>query len=155
VVTDGLDPHLGLVFASAPFATGIELAGSLGGVLDFTVNTRDVDVALGVYERNDKGQYLALAWWLQRASHAGDRRQRRLLQPNAPQRLVVRDTRLLGRRLAPGSQLVVTLGVVKEPGRQLDLGSGKEPSEETIEDAGDPLEIRWHGSSCLDFGIRE
>lgn len=155
VVTDGLDPHLGLVFASAPFAAGIELAGGLDGMLDFTVNKRDVDVALGVYERNDKGQYLALAWWLQRASHAGDRRQRRLLQPNAPQRLVVRDTRLLGRRLAPGSQLVVTLGVVKEPGRQLDLGSGKEPSDETIEDAGDPLEIRWRGSSCLDFGIRE
>ena len=71
------------------------------------------------------------------------------------QRLVVRDTRLLGRKLAAGSRIVVALGVIKQPDRQLNLGSGKDPSDETLADAGVPLEIRWRGDSYLDFPVRE
>ena len=67
----------------------------------------------------------------------------------------VKDTRLIGRRLAAGSRLVVTLGVVKQPDRQLNLGSGREVSDETVADAGTPLEIRWKGSSYLDFNVRD
>jgi len=106
-------------------------------------------------ERNAKGEYLDLAWWLQRASYNADRSHRRLLQANVPQQLIVEDTRLIGRKLAAGSHLVVTLGVVMQPDRQLNLGSGNEPSDEVITDAGQPLEIHWRGSSCLEFGIRE
>lgn len=84
-----------------------------------------------------------------------DRRQRRLLQPGAAQHLEVKDTRLLGRKLAAGSRIVVTLGAIKQPDRQLNLGSGKDPSDETIADAGAPLEIRWRGSSYLDLPLRE
>ncbi len=155
VVTTGLDPHLGLAFVGDAVMQEIELAGPFGGVLDFTVNKRDVDLAIGVYERNADGEYLDLAWWLQRASYSEDRRQRRLLQPGELQRLVVKDTRVIGRKLAAGSRLVVTIGVSKQADRQLNLGSGKDPSVETVEDAGEPLEIQWQGSSCLTFGIRD
>ena len=155
VLNPQLDPHAGLVFASDPLPQDTELAGPFGGTLDFTINKRDVDIAIGVYERTAQGDYLDLAWWLQRASYGEDRRQRRLLHPGVAQRLVVKDTRLLGRRLAAGSRLVVTVGVGKQPDRQLNLGSGKEPSDETLADAGPPLEIAWRGSSCLSFGMRE
>ena len=63
--------------------------------------------------------------------------------------------RLIGAKLAAGSRLVVTVAVVKEPDRQLNLGSGKDPSDESVQDAGAPLEVRWQGSSHLDFGVRE
>lgn len=155
VVNPRLDPHAGLVFATAPLAQDTEFAGPFSGVLDFTVNKRDMDVIVGVYEQAADGRYQDLAWWVQRASYARDRSQRHLLQPGVPQRLEVRDTRLLGRKLAAGSRLVVTVGVVKEPDRQLNLGSGKEPSDESVQDAGVPLEVRWQGSSYLDFGVRE
>lgn len=133
----------------------MELAGGFDGVLDFVVNKRDVDVVLGVYALGPRGGYLDLAWWLQRASLNADPRQRRLLRPGVPQRLVLKDTRVIGHRLEVGSRLVVTLGVVKQPDRQLNLGSGKDPSIETLADAGAPLEIRWRGSSCLNFGVRD
>jgi predicted acyl esterase len=155
VVNLHLDPHAGLVFATAPFARDTEFAGPFSGVLDFTVDKRDMDVIVGVYEQTADGHYQDLAWWLQRASLAQDRSQRRLLQPGVPQRLEVRDTRLLGKKLAAGSRLVVTVGIVKEPDRQLNLGSGKDPSDESVQDAGEPLEVRWQGSSYLDFGVRE
>ncbi|MBN8798860.1 MAG: esterase, partial [Stenotrophomonas nitritireducens] len=84
-----------------------------------------------------------------------DRSHRQLLQPGARQRLRIADTRLLGRRLAAGSRLVVTVGVVKQPDQQLNLGSGRPPADETLADAGQPLEIGWFGSSYLDFPMRE
>ena len=68
---------------------------------------------------------------------------------------MVKETRLIGRKLAAGSRIVVTLGVIKQPDRQLNLGSGKDPSDETVADAGVPLEIRWRGSSYLEFPVRE
>ena len=154
VVNTALDPRTGLAFVSDVMPQDLELAGAFSGVLDFNVNKRDVDIAIGIYELNAQGDYLDLAWWLQRASYNADRRQRQLLQPGVRQRLVVGDTRLLGRRLAAGSRLVVTLGVVKQPDRQLNLGSGKDPSSEVIADTGTPLDIRWRGSSCLQFGVR-
>lgn len=150
-----LDPRAGLVFVTDALSQPMELAGGFDGVLDFVVNKRDVDVVLGVYALGPRGGYLDLAWWLQRASLNADPRQRRLLRPGVPQRLVLKDTRVIGHRLEVGSRLVVTLGVVKQPDRQLNLGSGKDPSIETLADAGAPLEIRWRGSSCLNFGVRD
>jgi uncharacterized protein len=155
VVNKALDPHLGLVFVGEPLQRDTELAGPFSGVLDFTINKRDVDLAIGVYELNDKGEYLDLAYWLQRVSYVEDRRERRLLRPGAAQRIVVKETRLIGRKLAAGSRIVVTLGAIKQPDRQVNLGSGKDPSDETVADAGVPLEIRWRGSSYLDFPVRE
>ncbi|MGH8052565.1 MAG: CocE/NonD family hydrolase [Stenotrophomonas sp.] len=149
-----LDPRLGLVFASAPMTQDTELAGAFRGTLDFTINKRDVDLVIGIYELNDKGEYLDLGWWLQRASYAKDRRHRQLLQPGVPQRVEVKDTRVLGRKLATGSRLVVSLGVVKQADQQLNLGSGKEPADETLADAGAPMEIHWQSSSHLEFGVR-
>ena len=155
VVNATLDPHLGLAYVGPPLQEDTELAGAFSGVLEFTLNKRDVDLAIGIYELNAAGEYLDLAWWLQRAGHAEDRRKRRLLAPGVPQRLVVRGTRLLGRKLAAGSRIVVTLGAIRQPDRQLNLGSGKPPAEETIADAGAPLEIRFLGSSYLELPIRE
>lgn len=155
VVNTTLDPHLGLVFAGEPLARDAELAGPFSGVLEFTVNKRDVDLAISVFELSAKGEYFELAYWRQRASYNADRRERRLLQPGVAQRLEVKDTRLLGRKLAAGSRIVVTLGVIKQPDMQLNLGSGKDPSEETIADAGEPLDIHWRGSSYLDLPFRD
>lgn len=155
VVNKALDPRLGLVFASAPLARDTEISGPFSGVLEFSVNKRDVDIAISVFELNADGDYLELAWWLQRASYASDRRERRLLKPNAPQRLVVQDTRLIGRQLSAGSRLVVSLGVVKQPDRELNQGSGREPADETVADAGEALQIAWRGSSYLEFSSRE
>jgi predicted acyl esterase len=155
VVNNKLDLHAGLVFVGDALPQETELAGAFNGVLDFRINKRDVDVVLAVYELTAQGEYLDLGWWIQRASYNADRRQRQLLDPDASQQLQVKDTRLLGRRLAAGSRIVVTLGVIKQPDRQLNLGSGKEPSDEVIADAGAPMEIQWRGSSCLQFGMRE
>jgi hypothetical protein len=60
----------------------------------------------------------------------------------------------MGRLLPAGSRLVVVLGVVKEVGRQINYGTGRDVSDETIADAGVPLEIRWSTGSFLEVPVR-
>jgi hypothetical protein len=123
VVNQSLDPHLGWP-SSATLQHDTELSGAFSGVLEFTVNKRDVDLAIGMYEHDAKGEYTRTGVL------AATRQLRRGPPPappaasGAPQRLAVKDTRLLGRKLAAGSRIVVTLGVIKQPDMQLNLGSG-------------------------------
>ena len=59
----------------------------------------------------------------------------------------------MSRQLQQGSRVVAVLSVIKEPGRQINYGSGKDVSDESIRDAGRPLEIRWYSDSYLDLPI--
>ena len=46
------------------------------------------------------------------------------------------------------------VGPIKAPVFQINLGSGNNVSDETIGDAGVPLEIRWFSDSFIDLPIR-
>ena len=48
---------------------------------------------------------------------------------------------------------MMILRVIKESGRQINYGTGKDVSDETIKDAGAPLEIQWFSSSYIDVPI--
>jgi len=49
---------------------------------------------------------------------------------------------------------VVVIGPIKGPGQQINYGSGKEVNDETVKDAGAPLEIRLLSSSYIALPIR-
>ena len=59
----------------------------------------------------------------------------------------------MSRQMSAGSRLVVLLHVIKEPERQINYGTGKDVSNETIADAGAPLQIKWYGDSYIDFPV--
>ncbi len=59
----------------------------------------------------------------------------------------------MSHQLQPGSRLVVVLCVIKERGRQINYGTGKDVSDETIADAKEPLEIRWFDDSIVAFPL--
>jgi predicted acyl esterase len=150
-----LDPHAGLVFRSDVLTHDLELAGPFSADLYFTLNKADADLSIGIYAQGPAGQYFDLAYALQRLSQADDRSQRHLLQPGQRSHVRIHETRLLGSRLPAGSRIVVTVGVLKQPNLQLNLGSGKEPADETLADAGEPLVIQWHGDSHVTLPIRD
>ena len=62
--------------------------------------------------------------------------------------------RLTSRLLQPGSRLVVVLGVIKQPGEQINYGTGKDVSDESIADAREPLRIRWLTDSTITVPLR-
>jgi hypothetical protein len=45
------------------------------------------------------------------------------------------------------------LGVNKERDMEVNFGTGKEVSSESIADAGVPLEVRWQGGSVIELPI--
>jgi hypothetical protein len=58
---------------------------------------------------------------------------------------------MIGHRLEAGSRLLLTLGINKRADQQINYGAGNDVSEESIEDAGAPLEIRWHEGSFIEL----
>ncbi|WP_460731854.1 CocE/NonD family hydrolase [Lysobacter tyrosinilyticus] len=153
-VTPTLDDHNGLVFTSAPMEQSTEVSGLLSGRLDFVANKRDLDVSVALYERMADGRYLQLTTYMGRVSYARDRNHRRLLTPGKRQRVDFVSERATSRLLQPGSALVAVLSINKQPDLQINYGSGKDVSDETVADAGEPLQVQWRGGSYLDIPVR-
>jgi predicted acyl esterase len=149
-----VDTWNGLKFVSEPLSEPTELSGLFSGNLDFITNKRDFDFNITLYEWTAKGEYMLLTSYWARASHVGDLTNRRLLAPGERQRLSFTSVRLMSRLCQPGSRLVVVLSIIKNPGQQINYGTGRVVSDETIADAGEPLTIRWLGSSFLDLPRR-
>jgi hypothetical protein len=146
-----LDSANGLVFISAPLANPAEVSGLFSGHLEFVVNKSDFDLQISLYELNAEGDYLQLAPYWSRASYAQDPAHRHLLAAGKRQSLDFRSVRLMSRQLQAGSRLVAVLSIVKESGREINYGTGKDVVDESIADAKTPLQISWLGTSYLDL----
>lgn len=143
-----------LVFATEPLRQPLEIVGLPAGVFDFTPNRMDVDLSLTLYEQLPGGAYLQLSEpWEFRASYLRDRTRRQLLQAGVRQQLPFTSERLTARRLQPGSRLVLVLAVIKRPDLEINYGSGKDVSEESIDDGKLPLRIRWHAGSHVELPV--
>ena len=147
------EPSAGTLFVTEPFDAPVDLAGRLRGELDFTINKYDVDLVVMLYELRSHGEYVSLfdPPFAFRASYSRDRVNRHLLLAGVRQQLPFQSDRMLGRRLQPGSRLVLAVAVNKRADQQINYGAGNDVSEESIEDAGAPLRIRWHEGSFIEI----
>jgi uncharacterized protein len=68
--------------------------------------------------------------------------------------LTFRSERLTSRKLQAGSRVVIVLGVNKRPDREINYGTGKDVSEETIADGRVPVKIRWYSGSYVEIPVR-
>ena len=136
------------MFVSDPFQRITVLSGAFSGELDVTINKRDADLAVTVFEQLPDGRFFHLAHWLGRASFASDSTTRTLLTPGQACRIPY-ETTLVSRKLTKGSRLVVLLDVNKNPIAQVNYGTGKDVSNESIADAKEPLQISWHTDSFV------
>jgi putative CocE/NonD family hydrolase len=146
-----------LVFMSDPLPAAVEVDGLLSGRLDFSLNKADVDLGIALYERQPNGDFVRLYApdYEFRASYARDRVHRRLLAAGERQELDFKSERLTSRRLQAGSRLVMVLGVVKRPDRELNYGTGGDVSAESMADGAEPLVLHWFGDSYLEIPVRD
>jgi predicted acyl esterase len=148
-----VDTWNGVEFISDPLTKATELSGLFSGQLDFVTNKKDFDFEIDLYELTPHGDYVQLAPYWSRASYVGDRSRRRLLTAGKRQRIDFQSVRLMSRQLQQGSRIVAVLRVIKEPGRQINYGTGKDVSTETIQNAKAPLEIHCYSDSYLDLPV--
>ncbi len=149
IVGKALDASSGLLFESAPFDAPIEVSGTFSGELHVTTDRRDFDFSVTLYERMPSGELFHLSYFLGRASYADDMTSRRLLTPGKKTIVRFDRTRMTSRRLQRGSRLLVALSVNKNAYAQVNHGTGKDVSDEDINDAGKPMLVRWNTDSHI------
>jgi uncharacterized protein len=138
-----------LVFISEPVDKPFAISGSLSASIVASINKKDIDLVLDLYEQTPDGKFFALNETVQRASYAKDRTKRQLLQPDKIETININQTFVTSKQLQKGSRIIVTIGVNKSPNWQVNYGTGQDVSDETIKDAAVPLQIKWYNSSWI------
>jgi len=145
----------GVVLVSDPLKNAVEMTGLLSGHLELIGNKKDFDFTITPYELTKDGRYFQLAPFTSRASNVASLSARHLLKPGKLERLDFREKfRMISRELAAGSRVVIVLAGIKNPGQQINYGTGKNVSDESVADAKDLLTIRWMETSYFDLPIR-
>ena len=144
-----------LVMVSDPLSRATDVLGTPVLHLDFTPNKFDLDLSIMMYEQLAGGDYVQLFAppFEFRASYARDLSHRHLLKVGVEQQLDVTVPRVLGRRIQAGSRIVIAIGVIKRPDRQVNYGTGKDVSSESLADGRIPLRIRWAGGTYFDLPV--
>ena len=60
---------------------------------------------------------------------------------------------MTSKKIKKGSRLIVVLNINKHPFEQLNYGTGKDVSNETIKDAKIPLKVKWYNNSYIKIPI--
>jgi hypothetical protein len=60
---------------------------------------------------------------------------------------------MVRRRLSKGSRFLVVVNINKNSGTQINYGTGKDVSQETIADAQEPLKIKWYTESFINLPL--
>jgi uncharacterized protein len=153
IVRDRLDVRSGLTFVSEPFDEPVSISGAFSGVLKAAINKRDMDFEVVLYELKESGAVMQLSYFIGRASFAEDMSVRKLLPPGEWVSIPFERSRMVSRELEVGSRLLVVVDVIKDSFHQINYGTGGDVSDEAIEDAKEPLQVRWHSDSFIELPL--
>jgi putative CocE/NonD family hydrolase len=153
IINDSLSESNGIVFESEPFTEPLILNGCFFGAISASINKKDMDFSIAYYEEMPDGRYFYLTRYLGRASYARDNEARELLAPNKVTLIPMRETRMVCRKFEKGSKLLAVLNVDKHPFEEINYGTGKDVHDESIRDAGEPLQVRWYNDSFIKVPI--
>lgn len=138
-----------LIYISDPIRETVAISGALQASLVASINKKDMDIVIDLFEQTPDGKYFALSQNIQRASYANDRSKRQLLTPNKIETIPITNTYITCKQLQKGSRIVIVMGINKNPNWQINYGTGKDVSSENIADAKEPFKIKWYNTSCI------
>ncbi len=154
IVSETLTVGQGFSFTTEPFDEDTELTGAVRGVLNVAINKKDFDCHVLLYEQTADGKFFSLTLpFTTRASMSQDMEHRNLLTPNEKTAIPISNFRMTSKKIKKGSRIVVIINGIKHPFSQINYGTGKDVSDETIQDAGEPLEIKWYTDSYINIPI--
>ncbi len=154
IVSETLTIGEGFSFATEPFDEDVELSGSISGVLNVSINKKDFDCNVLVYEQTAEGKFFSLTIpFTARASMVKNIEKRTLLTPNKKTSIPIKNFRMTSKLIKKGSRIVVIVNGIKHPFNQINYGTGKDVSEEDINDAEEPLNIKWYTDSYIQLGF--
>jgi len=144
-----------IVFQTAVLDKDIIINGAFTAQIKAALNKKDADISIYLIQQKPDGELLYLSDYLGRASYAKNREKRQLLTPGKIETIPVANSVFVGKKIVKGSKLLVAIGINKSSAYQVNYGSGKDVSDETIADAGAPMEIKWYNDSYIEIPIFE
>lgn len=153
IIRKEVNANDGYFFISRPLEEPLIVNGSFLGEIKLSINKKDLDLGVTLYEVTPEGEYFHLSYYIGRASYARDIEKRQLLEPNKIETISFTNTHFVSKQLRKGSRLLISLNVNKNPFSQLNYGTGKEVSDETIKDAKEPLKIKWYNDSFVKIPV--
>lgn len=153
IIRNYRDMGNGFNFISEPLEKSLVVNGSFIGELKASINKKDFDFGVSLYEVLPNGEYFSLSYIVGRASYANDITKRELLEPNKIVTIPFSNTKLVSKKLSVGSRILVYINVNKNPFSDLNYGTGKEVNQETSTDSGEPLQVRWYTNSFVEIPI--
>jgi putative CocE/NonD family hydrolase len=153
LIYDTLNTGSSLVFKSDPLVKPLTVSGAFSGVLKTMINKKDMDYHVVMFEEMPDGKYFYLTYFMGRASYATNPEKRRLLKPGQMETIPFTNTYITSRQFSKGSRIVILLNINKSPFEQINYGTGKNVSDETIRDAKVPLQIKWFNNSYINVPV--
>ena len=150
---DNINLNDGLIFRSEALKEDVIINGSFTGSLEFSINKKDVDYSVIVYQLTPENKYFHLSYYIGRASFAKDREYRNLLIPNKMTKVSFDNSKLISKKIQKGSRIVVVVNVNKNNNAQINYGTGRDVNSESIKDAEIPLKITFIGNSSISLPI--
>jgi len=90
---------------------------------------------------------------VRRASYAKNRSQRNLLKPGKKERIPIESTYYTARQLQKGSRIIIVFGINKNANEQVNYGTGRDVSDESINDAKEKLIVNWASTSTIKIPV--
>ena len=149
IIKDSIDFKDGLVLISEPVGKEMIINGSFTGELMIESNKKDFDYSVNLYEQTPEGKYFHLSFYIGRASYAKNREHRELLTPGEMVVVSFDNTRITGKKISKNSKLVIVINGNKNSNGQINYGTGKDVSVESIKDAESPLRLKIHAQSKI------
>jgi putative CocE/NonD family hydrolase len=143
----------GAMYVSRPLEKEVDLAGCFSGEMQVIINKKDMDYSLVLFEQLPDGRCFYLTYFMGRASYARTNTDRKLLTPGKKSSLPFDNSYFVSKRLQKGSRLVLLVNANKTPREQINYGTGKDVSTETIFDAREPLRIQLLNTSFIRLPI--
>lgn len=140
-------------FESEVLSKDLIISGNLAGFFNVSINKKDFDTDTYLYQVKPDGKTFLLSTHIVRASYAKNNAVRQLLEPGKIEQIPIKNSIFISKKIEKGSKLVLLVGVNKNPSWQINYGTGKDVSDETIKDAGEPLEIKWYNDSYVEIPI--
>lgn len=150
---DSIKTTNSVAFESEVLDRDIIMSGNFSGVFNVSVNKKDFDTDTYLYQISPDGKSYLLSTHIVRASYAKDNEKRQLLKPNKAEQIPINNSYVMSKKIEKGSKLLLLVGVNKNPNWQINYGSGKDVSDETIKDSGEPLEIKWYNDSYVEIPV--
>jgi len=153
IIWDSINVPNGIMYVSDPLKEDIIISGAFFGQIKASINKKDLDFSINLFEQMPDGKLFYLSYFMGRASYAKNILKRQLLTPGKIESIPFSNSYFIVKKLNKGSRIVTLVNVNKSPFEQINYGTGKDVNDETIKDAKESLKVKWFNDSFISIPV--